>query len=81
MDEREYKKLSRFMYVLDKIATELDQSPTDTDEVTYWTQDPAEYLLGRVNELIPNPREEIKILEVFESDDVLRIKSNHSEYE
>lgn len=67
---------------MDKIATELDQSSSD-DNIRYWTQDPTEYTLKGYedNPAIPNPREEVLLLGKLESEDILRIESNHGEYE
>ncbi len=80
--DREKRMQQRMFFVLDKIALELDQSPAG-NAVTYWTQDPTEYLMLGLqnNPNIPNPREEVQIIEKLASEGLLEIKSNYSEYE
>jgi len=79
--DREKRKLHRIFYVLDKIALELDQSTGN--KLTYWTADPAEYrMLGlQDNPDIPNPREEVQIIEKLASEGLLEVNSNYGEYE
>ncbi|MDB5260548.1 MAG: hypothetical protein JWN37_779 [Candidatus Nomurabacteria bacterium] len=78
---REERILRRKFYVLDKIAKQLDQVPGTN--IIYYTQDPTEYLMNglQYNELIPGPADEVKILELFNSEDILKIESNYDEYE
>lgn len=80
--DREKRIQNRIFYVLDKIALELDQAPPG-EAITYWTQDSIEHQLLSLqnNQLIPNVREEIQILNKLESEGVLKIESNYGEYE
>lgn len=78
---REKRIQKRIFYVLNKIALELDQS--SSSNIDYWTDDNIEQQLkGLIDDPnIPNPREEIQILEKLELEGVLNIKGNHGEYE
>lgn len=79
--DREKRKLQRIFYVLDKIALELDQSSDRT--ITYWTEDPVEYRMAGLqnNPDVPNPREEVQIIEKLASEGLLKVISNYGEYE
>lgn len=79
---REQRKVYREFFVADKIAKEIDQTASE-DLIKYWTEDSIEYQLKGLenNQKIPNSREEVQILEVFQSLGILNIKDNHSEYE
>lgn len=80
--ERDERMQKRIFYVLDKIALELDQS-SSRDSINYWTECGTEFQMKGLhnNPNIPNPREEIQILEKLESEGILKIKSNYGEYE
>ncbi len=79
--DRDRRLLHRMFYVMDKIALELDQSSDRT--VTYWTADPVEYRMAGLqnNPDVPNPREEVQIIEKLASEGLLEVVSNYSEYE
>ena len=80
--DRDKRIQSRIFYVLDKIALELDQTPSGND-ITYWSADPTEYRMAGLQNIpeVPNPREEIQIIEKLASEGLLEIKSNYGEYE
>lgn len=80
--ERDERMQKRIFYVLDKIALELDQSSSE-NSLNYWTECGIEFQMKGLqnNPNIPNPREEVQILEKLESEGILKIKSNHGEYE
>ena len=78
--DREKRLLHRIFYVMDKIALESDQSSNDV--ITYWTADPVEYQIAGLqsNPNVPNPREEVQIIEKLVSEGLLEVISNHGQY-